>query len=316
MSFEKRVCVLKQVRKGFTADGSALSGAIYAERMGQELTVKPRLLGVAPLKEGRYALALWIDGNTFIAELKGSAPIVMEAPSIKGGFAALVVFIRGEVQPVAFGSCGIAPTGYEALLAAFADGEKHAPPVQEEKEESSTKSALPMAGEAPSFRERAAAKYDDEAIADADYYSGTENGDGQIGFEGEGAKKAQEGGAGPEKDEGAIHPFLRTGGSLAYYHSVRGRLEEAFRRLPKDERLLTAFPCSEWVSLEGALLGIIYENGTPKFLCVAVEANGDPPAEIREHACFVPATPFSDTVGFFVVFQSADSGEYVTVSSS
>ena len=40
MSYEKRVAVLKQINKGFSADGGALSGAVYLERFGRELTVK------------------------------------------------------------------------------------------------------------------------------------------------------------------------------------------------------------------------------------------------------------------------------------
>ena len=63
MAYEKRLCVLKQIKKGFSADGSPLSGAVYAERMGSELTVTPRLAGIAPVKEGRYALAVWAGGR-------------------------------------------------------------------------------------------------------------------------------------------------------------------------------------------------------------------------------------------------------------
>ena len=62
MAYEKRVCVLKQMKKGFAADGGDLSGAVYAERLGSELTVTPRLLGLSPLKEGRYALAFSAEG--------------------------------------------------------------------------------------------------------------------------------------------------------------------------------------------------------------------------------------------------------------
>ena len=72
MPFEKRVCVLKQVKKGFTADGSALSGAVYCERLGEEITVMPRLLGIAPVKEGRYALALWVAGGALGLAAAGS----------------------------------------------------------------------------------------------------------------------------------------------------------------------------------------------------------------------------------------------------
>ena len=43
---------MKQVKKGFSADGSALSGAVYCERLGKEITLTPRLLGLAPVRGG------------------------------------------------------------------------------------------------------------------------------------------------------------------------------------------------------------------------------------------------------------------------
>ena len=75
MAYEKRVCVLRQVRKGFSADGSALTGAVYAERLGTELTLTPRIAALSPLKDGRYALFIWVDGKTYCLELRGGAPI-------------------------------------------------------------------------------------------------------------------------------------------------------------------------------------------------------------------------------------------------
>ena len=38
MAYEKKLCILKQIGKGFTADGMPLMGAVYAERLGSDLT--------------------------------------------------------------------------------------------------------------------------------------------------------------------------------------------------------------------------------------------------------------------------------------
>ena len=76
---------------------------------------------------------------------------------------------------------------------------------------------------------------------------------------------------------------------------------------------MKVFPRSEWVKTENALLGVVYRNGKPQYLCVAVEKNGDPPEEMKEHCTFVPESPFSDETGFYIVFQDADTGAYVTV---
>ena len=117
MAFERRVCVLRQVRKGFSADGSALTGAVYAERLGSDLTVTPRIAALSPLRDGRYALFVWADGKTYCLELKGNTPIHIEnAPSIAAGFAALLCFVKGDPEPVAFGRCGAAPEKYAPLL--------------------------------------------------------------------------------------------------------------------------------------------------------------------------------------------------------
>lgn len=334
MSFEKRVCVLKQIKKGFTADGSTLSGAVYCERLGEELTVSPRLLGIAPVKEGRYALALWADGQVLISELRDGGSIRFTSPSIKGGIAVLLVYIRGEAEPIAFGRCGVAPATYDTLLTAFVKNEKKkSVPVPPPPTEVPTFSPnnVPLTptvpyspDEAPgeereggrSFRrEQAAASYDDEAIAGENYYrKGATDDDGATARTGE--EEASADGSETTTDDGAVHPFYVPKGSLTYYNTVRAKLGEAFRKFPKDTRLNEIFPCSEWVKTDSALLGIIYESGNPKFLCVAVEAAGDAPEEMKEHCCFVPSTPFSDTVGFYVVYQSADTGEYVTVENS
>ena len=308
MSYEKRVCVLKQLKKGFSADGGTLSGAVYAERLGSALTITPRILGIAPVREGRYALAVWAEGKTFVLELRGGEALhVADSPSVKGGFAALLVFLKGDPEPIAYGSCGLAPPEYGVLLDAMtrtAKKKSEAPMHQKEA----------MEEPAPSFRAPNAGGYDDEAIARSDYYQHApdEDGDAVPASAGE----AEEDAHGADARADAEPPYLDPRGSLTYYRANRERLEEAFRKFPKDERLKAVFPYSEWVRAEGALLGVIYGHGVPQFLCVAVEAHGDPPEEMREHASFVPASHFTEEEGFWVVFQSADSGEYVSVKES
>lgn len=329
MAYEKRVCVLKQIKKGFSADGSALTGAVYCERLGSELTVTPRISGLAPVKEGRYALTVWAGGRTYFFELKGNEPLrIQDASSVKEGFSVLVCFVRGDAEPVAFGYCGGAPSAHTVLLEAMkttaaedkkrkrtavnplppdlAPGNPAVPPavpVPIPDEEESARSAA-------SFRERG---YDDEAIAASDYY-GNENEETAAGGEGERAQETHGENAGA--NDGAVHPFAFPRGSLTYYNGVKDRLEQAFARYPRDERLKTAFPLSEWVNSDGALLGIVYGDGKPRYLCVAVEAAGDPPEEIRENCVFVPETPFTEEKGFYVVFQDADTGEYVKTELS
>ena len=319
MAYEKRVCVLKQIKRGFTADGSGLTGAVYLERLGGELTVTPRILGIAPLAEGRYVLVVRAEKMDFCLELKGNEALhVQDAPSIKGGAAVLLCFVRGEAEPIAFGSCGSEKGNFSTLLAALSQTEKgrkspalkrqpsDMPPSNSvaegtEGEKEDEREALP-------FRERAV--YDDEAIASSDYYQAQDDAHAKSGGGGQSQEEEVAGGGHSAKDEADL--LAKPRGSLTYYKEVRERLQEAMKKYPPDERLKGAFPQSEWVRSEAALLGMVYENGVPRYLCVAVENAGEPPEEMKEVCCLVPAAPHSHA-SFWVVFQDADTGEYVKV---
>ena len=334
MGYEKRICVLKQVKKGFSADGSPLSGVVYAERLGEELTITPRVAGLSPVKEGRYVLFVWADGKTFCMEMHGNSALKTEnAPSVKAGFAALLCFVKGEPEPVAFGSCGAAPAAYSALLCEAAPAQHAARHAEKTAAKKPATPAVPLPPnelpvptspnvpraptvplpepvpeDAPPRDERAAARYDDEAIAAANYFGAAGDGDAQTSD----AVQEQQAGAAAPDDAGDL--LARPRGTLTYYYEVKEKLDAAFAKYPRDGSLLKAFPRSEWVKTENAYLGVVYGEGVPRYLCVAVEGEAPAPA-MKEHAVFVPKDAFSEDVGFWVVFQDADTGEYVSVSA-
>lgn len=270
MAYEKRLCILKQIGKGFTADGMPLMGAVYAERFGSELTVTPRIAGLAPLREGRYAVAVWVNGKEYCLELKSNSPLRLpDSPSLENGFAVLLCFVRDRAEAVAFGSCGNAPEHFEPLMHVFD------PPRQRE-------SASAPPPETPPFE----TKYDDEAISESDYFE---------------VHTPQE----PPR------PMRK----LTYYYTVRAQLERTMKDNPPDNRLCAAVPHSEWVNTGRGLVGIAYREGIPRYLCVAVEASVTPPPEMKSVCVFVPGSYYSDDNGFYVVFQDAETGEYVRFPS-
>ena len=337
MAYEKKLCILKQIGKGFTADGMPLMGAVYAERLGSDLTLTPRIAGLAPLHEGRYALAVVVGRKEYCLELKGNTALRVPAcPSLEQGFAVLLCFVKDDVEPVAFGSCGSAPSDYRQLVEIFRSlpGERanfsspaparsaekgeenegqHIPPVplpptgvpgvpgpntpfapgvplpsgpsgeppaEDVPEDGAPEDALPdKGGEAPPRG------YDDEALAGKNYYASPET-------------------AAPGSPEEPPR-------ALTYFESIRPRMEEAFQKGTPDTRLSRALPHSEWTLWEGALLGIVYHFGVPRYVCLAVEAQGELPREMEERAVFVPSSPYSDDEGFFVAFQDAATGEFV-----
>ena len=338
MAYEKRLCILKQVKKGFTADGAPLTGAVYAERLGEELTVTPRIAGLAPVKDGRYALALWAGGKSFCLELKGNEPLrIPDAPSISSGFSAIVCFVRsGSVEPVAHGTCGSAPADFSELLTVFEKRERKTPVPVSEKEvdkadcfrgesvqepfrvsaDNADGADEDIPGIAPS--EDVQGRYDDEAIASTDYFDGVwkTSEDAGAGACGQDEEKAAKDGCGTCADEagGALHPFrLSRGSGLTYYNEIAGKLHETMKKYPRDETLTSVFPHSEWVKTETALLGIIYAEGLPRYLCVGMK---EAPEAYRGVSVFVPVNHFTETEGYYIVFQDADTGEYVKVENS
>ena len=232
--YEKRVCIVKQLRKGFSADGGTLSGAVYAERIGRELTVTPRV-PLPPPGDGTYLLILRVQDRTFVFSLGEGAIRAEDAPSVREGFAALICHAGQDVEPVAFGRCGRCTAGAEQLLSE-AQKKRPAIPLPPNELPAIGPNVLPAPGVPlpdPAFPPEKEG-YDDEALAD-----------------------------------------------------------------------------SEWVRKGDALLGVVCEEGVPRYLCVAVRER---PAALSDKAVFVPLSPFTEEEGYWIVFQDADTGEYVTTS--
>lgn len=295
------------MKKGFTADGGPITGAVYAERLGGELTVTPRIAGLSPVAEGRYALVVQAGGKYYPFELKGNeAQKAEDAPPIAEGFSVLLCFVRGEAEAIAFGRCGSAPDDYLPLLRALSEQPRKRPvpvPMPPNQIPGAPSPQVPLAPAVPvpdseeeALRDMAAAKYDDEAIASANFYEDNASA------------------CPPAEENAAVHPFRLKRGGLTYYNKIAAKLKEAFEKYPRDNTLCAALPHSEWVKTEGALLGVVYAEGTPRYLCVALK--NAPPEEAKEASVFVPVGPYSEDEGYFVVFQDADTGDYVKVERS
>ena len=88
---------------------------------------------------------------------------------------------------------------------------------------------------------------------------------------------------------------------------------------PRDKTLNGIFDCSEWVRLKGTakaplyLVGVVYMEDKAKYICyaLAAENKNEPPEEIKNVCTFVPSSVFKENEGFFVLFQSASTGECI-----
>ena len=54
MNFIKKMCVLRQIRPGFSGDGKQAGGVVKAEQYGKNLSVEVSVIGFAPLAAGEY----------------------------------------------------------------------------------------------------------------------------------------------------------------------------------------------------------------------------------------------------------------------
>lgn len=143
----KKIAVIRGLKQGFSADGGALSGVVKAETYAGFLKAEVSLLNFAPLNGGRYVQAI-TDGVRFAVfedcKFEGECNF-----DISSGFAYIVCCSDGvKCSPVACAVCG-----QNAHL-------------------------LPSLKEAVEDAERPQEQYDDEAIAESNYYESAPHEDG------------------------------------------------------------------------------------------------------------------------------------------
>lgn len=342
MNYYKKTCILRQVRQGFSGDGKTLSGLVKIEQYGKNVSVEVSILNFAPLSAGEY-YCLLADGfnHTELLPLRGKSIFnIVSALDVSSGFCAIICFVKDEVLPICYGVNGQERYEWRKILeTAFppprqkawagtqrSDESAITSHVDEQNFDGSNDSRLPVK------KQDKPQNYDDELLAEKDYYKQEKDNESERDYEngknaqikgGVEEKDGERGNATQENDDGqdVLHPFETN--SDGYYQSVKKEIDELFARYPKDETLNGVFSCSEWVRVKGEenapqyLVGVVYENWKAKYICYALPSeNGEtPPDEIKDVCSFVPVTPFDDTVGFFVIFQSASTGECIRPES-
>ena len=117
----KRMCILKQLKTGFSADGNPLSGVVRVERYGKLSTLQLSLINFAPLSQGRYVCVLCDkQGERLIFPL---TPQVSEYRTENSdfnpekGFCAVVCFVKtGLSECLAAGQYGSGGYNLKLLL--------------------------------------------------------------------------------------------------------------------------------------------------------------------------------------------------------
>ena len=346
MNYVKKMCILRQVKQGFSADGKALTGLIKAEQYGKNIAVEVCIMNFAPLTSGEY-FCLLSDGSkkTEMLALRGKSMFnLLTDMDISDGFCAVICHVKAEVIPIAYGVSGNHVYDWRAILNAtlppvfpknqggipLSDPEEKPSIFPENTQEKQGETPLNThanteSGRLEQWDTEHENSYDDERVAEENYYG--EKQDERKQFEevienayatGASEKSGTEEGANLTEDGDAprvLHPFaIQPDG---YYLAVKGEIDELFNTYPRDDTLAGAFACSEWVRVRGEagapqyLVGVLYEDGKASYICYALAAQDkdQPPEEIKKVCAFVPSSLFDDTKGFFVIFQSAASGE-------
>lgn len=299
MGYTKNIAVIRGIKSGFSADGGELSGLIKAEKYGSSLKIEVSLINFAPLSEGKYVVAvsdgkrtLVLDGLSFegVSELDTGA-----------GFAALICFVRGEVQPVASAVCGNFRSAAVGIRAE----------IEKQEKINSEKPYSPQAEES--------IRYEDEALAQENYYEyGQTDKDGGTLCE---DKKEEKDGRGIREDEEAESAFGQTAGGLArggFFEQMKDEIEKVFSRYPEERALCETVEGSRWVKIdygEGKfyVFGVIYDGGNPAYICYGVPAKDSrrPPESLAGLATYLDA----GGSGYWVMYQDASTGASVKVGN-
>lgn len=320
MRYVKKTCILRQIKSGFTLDGKPLTGIVKIEQYGENIAAEFAFSNLSPTTDGGYYCIL--------ADLKRRYKVVCleegtrfsfsSEMDIAMGFYTALCFVREKAAAVAVGTCGKPSYDLFALIR-----EAFSQPNELEKEQ--LNATLPPTNHINSPPSEPL--YDDELVADENYYeqesehyeqspviqteqnAPTPRGDSHQGEE-ERIDPATN-----ENHSGVRHAF--TTETDGYYQSVKGELNTLFERYPADDTLREAYPHSEWARVKGdeenpqELVGLVYENGFVKYICYALPATEETPQEVREKGYFVPISALTPEKGFFVLYQSAATGESI-----
>lgn len=324
--YTKNIAVIKQLKEGFSSDGGPLTGLVRAEKYGANLKIEVTFINFAPLSEGRYVTAI-TDGNaTLIVEnglFEGTSALETGA-----GFAALICYVNGQVSPVASAVSG---NFNGAALTLKQEVERQENVLQE-------KSGKPAATDGAT--ENAYGAYEDEAIAEVNYFEFAETYEGggivcenpqeeEIGRktvqneETAGSFKKGKSGVTPDISRGeacfAANNPLASGD---FYSRMKNEIEGILNAYPREENLERLIEGSSFVKISYGdglyyVFGVIRDEGKPRYICYGVptQTNDAPPESMAGMATFLPAYLYGGKEGYWVMYQDAGTGASLKIDN-
>lgn len=118
MNYVKKMCILRQIKQGFSGDGKTLSGLVKIEQYGKNLAVEVSIINFAPLVSGEYYCLLSDGkGRTEMLSLRGKSMFnILSDVDIAGGFCAVICYVKNEVVPIAYGINGNGSYDWRTIL--------------------------------------------------------------------------------------------------------------------------------------------------------------------------------------------------------
>lgn len=309
-AYVKKIAVIKQVKGGFSADGGAVSGLVKCETYAGFIKVEVSLINFAPLAEGRYVLGITDGLNTVTFEglsYEGEGDFNLSA-----GFAFLVCFCHNTVAPIASAACGQMACALPDLKQEMTKLENIRPP-------------------------KGGAAYDDEAIAEVNYYEDTVEG-GSAVCAAETQKEERFAGGEDEKNSGTVESPQKSGvdeaaadsiikqpltGGLAggdFYSRMEGDIRRIFSNYPSEPALERAMEGSRFAKINYGenrfyVFGVLKVEGKPRYICYGVPAadGNNPPPSLKDCASFVPT---EDGAGYWMTYQDAATGVSVIINNT
>ena len=140
--YAKRIALIKTLKSGYSADGGPLKGLVRCEAYADFLKIETSLINFAPFSEGVMRIGV-SDGRTIVV-FEGISRESQTPFDLSGGFACLICYCRaGDVLPVACAVSGDMQGWLSDIESAIRQSE---------------------------MPESAQHAYDDEAIAEENYY--------------------------------------------------------------------------------------------------------------------------------------------------
>ena len=302
--YSKSIAVIRELKDGFSADGGQLTGVVKIESYGRAIRVEVTKINFAPLSEGKYVTGITDGRNTVVFEgdsYEGDADI-----DTGYGFAALICFINGSVSPIASAVSGNYRGEAIGIKSYIEQLERVGSVTQVEQAEQ---------------------KYEDEAIAEDNYYeyAQTDESGDAVRTHTQKEERARtaipnEKAAGTVQKESSLksEETLSHGGS--FYDKMKSEIEGLLSAYPEESALCALIEGSKWVKINYGddkyyVFGVIYSGGNPQYLCYGVPSEGQtkPPESMAGLASFVPANADGSGGGYWVMYQDAVTGASIKI---